>query len=244
MYKLCACDISRTSIKSSIDTEIIRIINIKIGTHCNLICCLSFTSCKSMSICFWNIKLHKGYNQSNLIKPHKSKIFISTVDHTKSFLPLWLHWSPLKTTPSISSSLAFLDFTPPPMASISTTLKFSTFQIPLNRFLFSLNTTKLSFPPSISFPSTSTSLLKTKTITSSLPPSSSPPLSTSPTKSQIPISVAGARVENVRFGQKTKKKRKAEKWAKDKKERDRESINFVTFVKLVNSIELTEFDWV
>ena len=209
MYKLCACDISRTSIKSSIDTEIIRIINIKISTHCNLICCLSFTSCKSMSICFWNIKLHKGYNQSNLIKPHKSKIFISTVDHTKSFLPLWLHWSPLKTTPSISSSLAFLDFTPPPMASISTTLKFSTFQIPLNIFLFSLNTTKLSFPPSISFPSTSTSLLKTKTITSSLPPSSSPPLSTSPTKSQIPISVAGARsarVENVRFGQKTEKK--------------------------------------
>ena len=86
MYKLCACDISRTSIKSSIDTEIIRIINIKIGTHCNLICCLGFTSCKSMSICFWNIKLHKGYNQSNLIKPHKSKIFISTVGPHKIFL--------------------------------------------------------------------------------------------------------------------------------------------------------------
>jgi len=46
----------------------------------------------------------------------------------------------------------------------------------------------------------------------------------------------------VRFGQKTKKKRKAEEWAKDKEERDWESINFVTFVKLVNSIELTEFD--
>jgi len=105
------------------------------------------------------------------------------------------------------------------MVSISTTLKFSTFQIPLNRFLFSLNTTKLSFPPSISFPSTSTSLLKTKTITSSLPPSSSPPLSTSPTKSQIPISVAGARsarVENVRFGQKTEKK---EGWGVGKRQR-------------------------
>ena len=219
MYKLCACDISRTSIKSSIDTEIIRIINIKISTHCNPICCLSFINCKSMSICFWNIKLHKGYNQSNLIKPHKSKIFISTVDHTKSFLPLWLHWSPLKTTPSISSSLAFLDFTPPPMAFISTTLKFSTFQIPLNIFLFSLNTTKLSFPPSISFPSTSTSLLKTKTITSSLPPPLPPLPCLRPQqnpKSQLALLVLGLRMWDLgkrqrkkgrpRSGQKTKRK--------------------------------------
>jgi hypothetical protein len=29
MYKLCACDISRTSIESSLGIEIIRIINIK-----------------------------------------------------------------------------------------------------------------------------------------------------------------------------------------------------------------------
>ncbi|KAJ6929432.1 2-isopropylmalate synthase 2 [Populus alba x Populus x berolinensis] len=70
------------------------------------------------------------------------------------------------------------------MASISTTPKFSVSQISLNRFLFSPNATKLSFPPSIAFPytstSTSTSLLKTKTITSSLPPSSSPSPSPSP----------------------------------------------------------------
>jgi len=67
----------------------------------------------------------------------------------------------------------------------------------------------------------------------------------SPTKSQISISIAGAsntRVENVRFEQKTEKKRKAGEWAKGKEKRNRESINFVIFVKLVISIELTEFD--
>ena len=117
------------------------------------------------------------------------------------------------------------------MASISTTLKLFVSQIPLNRLLFSPNTTKLSFPPSISFPSTSISLLKTKTITFSLPPSLplplplplppsiSPALFTSLTKSQTPISVAGAssaRVENVRFGQKAKGKEEAGEWAKGK----------------------------
>jgi hypothetical protein len=65
MYKLYACDISRTSIKSFLGIEIIRIININdnkilAGTHCNPICYLSFASCKNISICFWNIKLHKS----------------------------------------------------------------------------------------------------------------------------------------------------------------------------------------
>ncbi|KAJ6413537.1 hypothetical protein OIU84_006352 [Salix udensis] len=66
------------------------------------------------------------------------------------------------------------------MASIPTTPKVSVSQITFNKFLFSPNTRKLSFPPSIYFPSTSTStststsILKTKIVASSLPPSSSP----------------------------------------------------------------------
>ncbi|KAJ6682538.1 2-ISOPROPYLMALATE SYNTHASE 1 CHLOROPLASTIC [Salix koriyanagi] len=62
------------------------------------------------------------------------------------------------------------------MASISTTPKVHVSQITFNKFLFSPNTRKLSFPPSIYFPS----ILKTKTVASSLPPSSSPSSSPHP----------------------------------------------------------------
>jgi len=115
------------------------------------------------------------------------------------------------------------------MASISTTLKLFVSQIPLNRLLFSPNTTKLSFPPSISLPfhfhfppqNQNNHLLTTPPLPLSLPlpPSISPALFTSPTKSQTPISVAGAssaRVENVRFGQKAKGKEEAGEWGKGK----------------------------
>jgi len=140
------------------------------------------------------------------------------VDHIKSFLPLWLRWSPLKTTPSSSSSLAFLSlgfyFSPPPMAlpfpppQNSPSLKspstnFLSLQVPQNSLFL------LPFP-SLPLPSSKPKQSPPHCPPLPLPPRLSPVLSTSPTKSQTPISVAGAssaRVENVRFGQKVKGRR-------------------------------------
>jgi len=46
----------------------------------------------------------------------------------------------------------------------------------------------------------------------------------------------------VRFEQKTKKKGEVGEWAKGKEKKNRESINFVIFIKFVNSMELIEFN--